>query len=169
MGPYESFGIAADGLGPGLTRKRCLTKVITGVVRPRRRTSRAIEDRTCSVGVTRSYSRPRVGNENPFSEARFRTLKYLPGFPAAFASLAHASEFCAGFFYEYNYIHRHARVSALRHLRRHRPGPVEHAHCQLPRPPRTVRPTAAKPLPHRRRHTGFPTRVLDTSRPGVSL
>jgi len=38
---------------------------------------------------------------NPYSEAQFKTLKYLPEFPKAFASLAHAREFCAGFFHEY--------------------------------------------------------------------
>lgn len=45
------------------------------------------------------------------SEAQFKTLKYLPDFPKAFASLAQAREFCAGFFHEYNYIHRHSGIA----------------------------------------------------------
>ena len=48
---------------------------------------------------------------NPFSEAQFKTLKYLPDFPKVFVSLAHAREFCAGFFHEYNYIHRHSGIA----------------------------------------------------------
>ena len=60
---------------------------------------------------TRSHSRPRVSNDNPFSESQFKTLKYLPNFPASFASLAEARRFCAGFFYEYNYVHRHSGIA----------------------------------------------------------
>ncbi len=48
---------------------------------------------------------------NPLSEAQFKTLKYLPDFPAAFASLAAARQFCAGFFYEYNYVHHHSGIA----------------------------------------------------------
>ena len=63
------------------------------------------------LGVTRSHSRPRVSNDNPFSEAQFKTLKYLPEFPKSFASLADARQFCAGFFHEYNYVHRHSGIA----------------------------------------------------------
>ena len=48
---------------------------------------------------------------NPFSEAQFKTLKYLPNFPKSFASLAHARQFCAGFFYEYNDVHHHSGIA----------------------------------------------------------
>ena len=63
------------------------------------------------LGITRSHSRPRVSNDNPFSDAQFKTLKYLPEFPSSFASLAHARQFCAGFFHQYNYIHRHSGIA----------------------------------------------------------
>jgi len=55
-------------------------------------------------------SRPRVSND-PFSEGQFKTLKYLPNFPDRFESLAHARQFCAGFFYEYNYVHHHSGIA----------------------------------------------------------
>ena len=42
------------------------------------------------LGVTASHSRPRVSNDNPFSEAQFRTVKYRPEFPARFGALEHA-------------------------------------------------------------------------------
>ncbi|NYI42811.1 integrase core domain-containing protein [Demequina lutea] len=74
-------------------------------------TSKPVSALLADLGVTRSHSRPRVSNDNPFSEAQFKTLKYLPEFPKAFASLAHAREFCAGFFHEYNYIHRHSAIA----------------------------------------------------------
>ncbi|MGI8614184.1 MAG: transposase [Nocardioidaceae bacterium] len=74
-------------------------------------TSEPVSALLADLDVTRSHSWPRVSNDNPFSEAQFKTLKYLPDFPAAFASLAHAREFCAGFFYEYNYIHRHSGIA----------------------------------------------------------
>ncbi|MGO9501083.1 MAG: integrase core domain-containing protein [Streptosporangiaceae bacterium] len=43
--------------------------------------------------------------------AHNKTLKYLPEFPASFASLADARQFCASFFHEYNYIHRHSGIA----------------------------------------------------------
>jgi transposase InsO family protein len=74
-------------------------------------TSKPVSALLADLGVTRSHSRPRVSNDNPFSQAQFKTLKYLPGFPASFTSLPHARQFCAGFFYECNYIHRHSGIA----------------------------------------------------------
>ena len=62
------------------------------------------------LGVTRTHSRPRVSNDNPFSEAQFKTLKYLPDFPGRSARLADAREFLDGFFTEYNHVHRHSGI-----------------------------------------------------------
>jgi hypothetical protein len=50
------------------------------------------------LGVTKSHSRPHTSNDNPSSEAQFRTLKYRPDFPDRFASLVHARAFCQRFF-----------------------------------------------------------------------
>ena len=65
------------------------------------------------LGVTKTHSRPRVSNDNPYSESQFKTLKYCPAFPGAFASLEQAREFCAEFFYAYNHHHRHAGLGLL--------------------------------------------------------
>src|ERR1700712_2755893 len=62
------------------------------------------------LGVPRTHSRPHVSNDNPYSEAQYRTLKYLPDFPHHFVSLEHAKQFCTEFFYQYNYIHRHSGI-----------------------------------------------------------
>lgn len=53
--------------------------------------------------MTRSHSRPHVSDDNPYSEAEFKTLKYLPNFPGKFVSLEEARKFCAEFFYGYNH------------------------------------------------------------------
>jgi putative transposase len=73
-------------------------------------TSKPVSALLDDLGVTRSHSRPRVSNDNPFSESQFRTLKYLPDFPPSFSSLAAARQFCSEFFYQYNHIHRHSGI-----------------------------------------------------------
>jgi len=65
------------------------------------------------LGVTKTHSRPHTSNDNPYSEAQFRTLKYRPGFPARFDSLAHAREFCRSFFRWYNHEHRHSGIGLM--------------------------------------------------------
>jgi putative transposase len=52
-------------------------------------------------GVRRSYSRPRVSNDNPFSESQFKTLKYSPGYPRRFTDIDHARAWVSGFIAEY--------------------------------------------------------------------
>ena len=65
------------------------------------------------LGVVKSHSRPHVSNDNPFSEALFKTVKYCPAFPKTFANLGHARAFCASFFDAYNNHHRHAGLGLL--------------------------------------------------------
>jgi putative transposase len=62
------------------------------------------------LGVTKSHSRPRCSNDNPFSEAQFKTLKYRPDFPDRFGSLQDARVFCQQFFSWYNHDHRHSGI-----------------------------------------------------------
>jgi putative transposase len=62
------------------------------------------------LGVTKSHSRPHVSNDNPYSEAQFKTLKYRPEFPERFGSLEDARAFCRGFFRWYNHDHRHSGI-----------------------------------------------------------
>jgi putative transposase len=62
------------------------------------------------LGVTKSHSRPHCSNDNPFSEAGFKTLKYRPDFPDQFGSIQHARAFCQVFFGWYNHDHRHSGI-----------------------------------------------------------
>ncbi len=60
------------------------------------------------LGVTKSHSRPHCSNDNPYSEAQFKTLKYRPAFPDRFGSIEDARAFCQRFFRWYNDEHRHS-------------------------------------------------------------
>lgn len=62
------------------------------------------------LGVTKSHSRPHCSNDNPYSEAQFKTLKYRPEFPDRFGSLEDARSFCRRFFSWYNEVHRHSGI-----------------------------------------------------------
>lgn len=66
-----------------------------------------------TLDVAKSHSRPHVSDDNPFSEAQFKTLKYRPDFPERFASLQHAREFLRAFFAWYNTEHHHSRLALL--------------------------------------------------------
>jgi putative transposase len=65
------------------------------------------------LGVTKSHSRPKVSNDNPFSEAHFKTMKYRPNFPTRFGSIEHARAHCADFFAWYNEEHHHVGIGLL--------------------------------------------------------
>ncbi|MCI0580158.1 MAG: integrase core domain-containing protein, partial [Chloroflexi bacterium] len=58
------------------------------------------------LGVANSHSRPYTSSDNPFSEAQFKTLKYRPGYPDRFGSLADARAWARPFFDWYNQEHR---------------------------------------------------------------
>jgi putative transposase len=70
-------------------------------------TSKPVAFLLADLGVTQSHSRPHVSNDNPYSEAQFKTLKYRPDFPGQFASIEAARAHCQVFFPWYNEEHRH--------------------------------------------------------------
>jgi len=65
------------------------------------------------LGITKSHSRPYVSNDNPYSEAHFKTLKYRPEFPERFGSIVDARLFCQPFFHWYNSEHYHSGIGFL--------------------------------------------------------
>lgn len=73
-------------------------------------TSKGVAELLADLGVGRTHSRPHVSNDNPYSEAVNKTLKYCPAFPARFGSIADARAFCASFFDYYNHHHRHSGI-----------------------------------------------------------
>jgi len=83
-------------------------------------TSKPVAQLLVDLTVTRSHSRPHVSNDNPYSEAAFKTLKYCPAFPDRFGSVADARAFGEQFFTYYNHDHRHSGIGL------HTPASVHH-------------------------------------------
>ena len=72
------------------------------------------------LGISTSYSRPRTSNDNPYSEALFRTCKYRPDYPAqGFARLEAARAWMQQFVQGYNQEHRHSGIRFVTPLERH--------------------------------------------------
>jgi len=65
------------------------------------------------LNVSKSHSRPYTPNDNPYSEAHFKTLKYRPDFPDRFADLNAAQAWCRSFFEWYNFDHRHSALALM--------------------------------------------------------
>jgi len=95
-------------------------------------TSKPVALLLADLGVTKSHSRPHVSNDNPYSEAQFKTLKYRPDFPDRFASIEHARGFCQDFFAWYNAEHRHSGIALLT------PADVHHGRAEQLTPARAV-------------------------------
>ena len=74
-------------------------------------TSHTFCDLLSELGVDRSHSRPRVSNDNPFSESLFHTTKYQPDYPGRFLDIAHARRWCTDFFRWYNEDHHHTGLA----------------------------------------------------------
>ncbi len=76
-------------------------------------TSKPVALLLADLGVTKTHSRPHVSNDNPFSEAQFKTLKYRPAFPTRFGSIQDARAHCHVFFPWYNTEHHHSSLALL--------------------------------------------------------
>jgi putative transposase len=76
-------------------------------------TSKPVALLLADLGVVKTHSRPHVSNDNPFSEAQFKTLKYCPQFPERFGSIEDGRAFGQVFFPWYNQEHRHSGLAFL--------------------------------------------------------
>jgi putative transposase len=74
-------------------------------------TSNTVTGLLALLGIDQTHSRPHVSNDNPYSEAQFKTLKYCPAFPERFGSIEDAHVFCTQFFTYYNNEHRHSGIA----------------------------------------------------------
>ena len=73
-----------------------------------------------ALGITPSNSRPRVSNDNPYSESLFKTLKYRPNYqPKGFASIEEARSWCKRFVEWYRFEHHHSGIKFLTPAERH--------------------------------------------------
>jgi putative transposase len=95
-------------------------------------TSKTVTQLLADLGVLQSHSRPHQSNDNPYSEANFKTLKYFPTFPKRFSSLAAARAFVDVFFGYYNHEHRHSGIGL------HTPADVHHGRAETVRAQRQL-------------------------------
>jgi putative transposase len=75
--------------------------------------SKCVAFMLADLGVTKTHSRPHVSDDNPYSEAQFKTLKYRPDFPERFGCVQDSRGFCGDFFDWYNHDHHHSGLELL--------------------------------------------------------
>jgi putative transposase len=75
--------------------------------------ARSYLDLMGDLGVTCSHSRPRVSNDNPFSESQFKTKKQQPDYPGRFEGIAHAQQWNRGYVDWYNFEHHHSGLAGF--------------------------------------------------------
>jgi len=75
--------------------------------------SKTVAQLLADLGVAKSHSRPYTANDNPYSEAQFKTMKYRPGYPDRFGSFASAQDWARDFFHWYNHEHHHTGLGLM--------------------------------------------------------
>jgi Integrase core domain len=75
--------------------------------------SKPVASLLADLDVVKSHSRPHVSDDNPYSEAQFKTLKYRPEFPQRFGCIEDARTHCQAFFLWYNTQHCHSGIAYM--------------------------------------------------------
>ncbi len=75
--------------------------------------AKTVAQMLADLGVTRTHSRPYTPNDNPYSEAQFKTMKYRPDYPDRFEGLDQARSWARAFFPWYNYEHHHTGLGLM--------------------------------------------------------
>lgn len=70
-----------------------------------------LKDLLIETGVAQTFNRPRVSNDNPFSESEFRTMKYRPNYPGTFCDITAARAYADKYVDWYNEHHRHSALA----------------------------------------------------------
>jgi putative transposase len=112
VAPTETAELAKTFIAATIKAHAVTTELLTiHADRGTSMTSKPVAALLAELGVTRTHSRPHVSNDNPYSEAAFKTLKYCPAFPDRFGSIEDARAFCVEFFEYYNHHHRHSGIA----------------------------------------------------------
>jgi len=117
----ESGELASALIQRAVLREQCVRKpLVLHADNGAPMTSSTLQAKLAELGITPSHSRPRVSNDNPFSEALFRTLKYCPQWPSqGFARLDDARSWMLKFERFYNEEHRHSGIRFVTPAQRH--------------------------------------------------
>lgn len=125
-------------------------------------TSKTLTELFAKLGIEVSRNRPRVSNDNPYSESLFKTAKYLPTYPDYFTDIDHARAWAADFVDWYNHRHHHAgleghtpanvHTGTWREVHAHRVAAMEQLHAAHPerftKPPVVRAPMAQVAINH---------------------
>lgn len=111
VSPAESGELAKELIADAVSRQGVPPGQLTvHADRGSSMTSDPVAELLAFLGIGRTHSRPHVSNDNPYSEAQFKTLKYCPAFPERFGSIEDARAFCEAFFSYYCHEHRHSGI-----------------------------------------------------------
>ncbi len=138
VAPTETAELAKVFIADALAAQGVTGEVLTiHADRGTSMTSKPVAALLAELGVARTHSRPHVSNDNPYSEAAFKTLKYCPAFPDRFGCIEDARAFCAEFFAYYNHHHRHSGIAL------HTPASMHHGTADTVQAARAATLTAA--------------------------
>jgi putative transposase len=114
VAPCESAALAEQLIGETCTKQNIQKGQLTiHADRGSSMKSKPVAFLMADLGITKTHSRPHTSDDNPFSEAQFKTLKYRPDFPDRFGSIEDARQFCRAFFPWYNNEHKHTGINLL--------------------------------------------------------
>ncbi len=124
VGEREDPAIAADLVSRACLRERISKErkhpLILHVDNDDAMHAAPLESRLEELGVLRSFSRPRVSNDNPYSESLFRTAKYRPDYPSGpFTSKDKGCQWVTSFVDWYNHQHHHSGIKFVTPQQRH--------------------------------------------------
>lgn len=114
IAPRESTELAEVLIAETCTRQNIPSKQLTlHADRGAAMVAKPLAALLADLGVSESHSRPHVSNDNPFSEAQFKTMKYQPTYPQRFGSLPDARSWAQAFFPWYNFEHHHSGLGLM--------------------------------------------------------
>ena len=114
VAPCESATLAKQLIGETCSKQNIQREQLTiHADRGSSMKSKPVAFLMADLGITKTHSRPHTSDDNPFSEAQFKTLKYRPDFPDRFGCIEDARQFCREFFPWYNNEHKHTGINLL--------------------------------------------------------
>lgn len=114
VAPCESATLAKQLIGETCSKQNIQKEQLTiHADRGSSMKSKPVAFLMADLGITKTHSRPHTSDDNPFSEAQFKTLKYRPNFPDRFGCIEDARQFCRAFFPWYNNEHKHTGINLL--------------------------------------------------------
>jgi transposase InsO family protein len=152
--PCEDDDLAREMFENAFTRHRARPRIVHSDGGPAM-TSKTLTDLFTDLGIEVSRNRPRVSNDNPYSESLFKTAKYVPTYPTHFDDIAHATTWAENFVDWYNHRHHHSGLeghtpadihhNTWRHVHHQRVAAMDHLYATHPER-FTRRPTIHTPM-----------------------